>query len=49
MFHSRKRNYRINKIHERALRIVYNDHQCAFEELFERDNSFTIREKNSRN
>ena len=37
MFHSRKLNHRINKIHERALRIVYNDHQCTFEELLERE------------
>ena len=46
MFHSRKFNHRINKIHERALRIVYNDHQYTFEELLERDNSFTIHVKN---
>ena len=45
MFHSRKLNHRINKIHERALRIVYNDHQCTFEELLERDNTFTIHER----
>ena len=25
MFHSRKLNNRVNKIHERALRITYND------------------------
>ena len=46
MFHRRKLNHRINKIHERALRIVCNDHQCTFEELLERDNSFRIHEKN---
>ena len=46
MFHSRKLNHRINKIHEHALRIVYNDHQCTFEELLERDNTFTIHERN---
>ena len=46
MFHSRKLNHRINKIHERALRIVYNDHQCTFEELLERDNSFMIHKRN---
>ena len=46
MFHSRKLNHRITKIHERALRIVYNDQQCTFEELLERDNSFTIHERN---
>ena len=26
MFHSRQINHKINKLHERALRIVYNDH-----------------------
>ena len=46
MFHSRKLNHRINKIHKYALKIVYNDHQCTFEELLERDNSFTIHERN---
>ena len=45
MFHSRKIDHRINKIHECALRIVYNDHQCSFEELLESDNSFTIHER----
>ena len=46
MFHSRKRNHRKNKIHERSLRIAYNDHQYAFEELLKMENSFTIHEKN---
>ena len=46
MFRSRKLNHKINKIHELALRIVHNDHQCTFEELLERDNSFTIHERN---
>ena len=46
MFLRRKLNHRINKIHDRALRIVYNDHQCAFEEFFERDGPFTIHERN---
>ena len=45
IFHSRKLNRTINKIHECALRIVYNDHQCTSEELLETDNSFTIHEK----
>ena len=34
VFHSRMLNNRINKIHERALRIVYNDDQSSFNELF---------------
>ena len=46
MFHSRKRNRRINKIHKCALRIVHSNHQCTFEELFERYNSFTIDKRN---
>ena len=39
MFRERKLNHRINKIYEDILRIVYNYHQCLFEELLERDNS----------
>ena len=46
MFHSRMLNNRINKIHERALRIVYNDDHSSFDELLNRDVSFTIHEKN---
>ena len=42
---SGKLNHRINKIHEGALRIVYNDHLCTFEEVLERDNSFTTHER----
>ena len=46
MFHSRKLNSRINKIHERSLRIVYNDMESTFRELLNKDNSFTIHERN---
>ena len=46
MFHSRKLNNRINKIHERALRIVYQDEQSSFDALLQRDESFTIHERN---
>ena len=46
MFHRRKYNHRINKIYRRALKIVYDDHQCTFQKLLERDNSFTILERN---
>ena len=42
MFHSRTLNNRINKLHERALRLVYKDSQLTFEQLLEKDNSFTI-------
>ena len=46
MFHSRKLNNRVNRIHERSLRIVYKDNKSTFEELLDRDDSFTIHEKN---
>ena len=46
MFHSRTLNNRINRLHERALRLVYKDSQLSFEELLEQDNSFTIHHRN---
>ena len=46
MFHSRKLNHRINRIHKRALRIVYQDNESSFNELLTKDESFTIHERN---
>ena len=46
MFHSRTLNNRINRIHERALRIVYNDENSTFNELLKKDGSFTTHERN---
>ena len=46
MFHNRTLNNRINKIHERALRIAYNDHDSSFDKLLEKDNSVTIHHRN---
>ena len=46
MFHSRKIDKRINNFHERVLRVVYNDHVSTFEELLEKDKSFTIHHRN---
>ena len=46
MFHSRTLNNRINKLHERALRLVYKDPKLTFEQLLEKDNSFTIHHRN---
>ena len=46
MFHSRKLNNRINRIQERALRLVYEDNTSTFTELLKKDESFTIHECN---
>ena len=44
--HSRSLNARINKIHERALRIVYNDSNYSFEELLVKSGSIRIHHRN---
>jgi len=41
-FHSRASNNKINKLHERALRLVYGDYNSSFESLLDKDHSFTI-------
>ena len=46
MFHSRKLNARINRLHERALRVVYKDFESSFEELRRRDSSITLHQWN---
>ena len=48
MFCSRKMNAKINHIHERALRIVYNDYSSTFEDLLVKDKSVTIHHRNIR-
>ena len=44
--HSRDLNRKINKLHERALRVVYQDKDLTFEQLLNKDGSFTIHERN---
>ena len=46
MFHSRTLNNRINRLHERALRLVYKDRHITFGELLREDNSFCIHHRN---
>ena len=45
MFHSRKLNKKINKLHERCLQIVYNDN-IIFEKLLETDNFASVHRRN---
>ena len=46
IFLSRKLNSRINRLHERALIILYQDFAFSFAELLENDNSATIHNRN---
>ena len=46
MFHSRSLNNKINFLHERALRITYDDKNLTFEELLKKDKSVSIHHRN---
>ena len=46
MFHSRSLNNKTNRLHERCLRMIYNDKQSNFGELLVRDNSVSIHHRN---
>ena len=46
MWHSHVNNKKINKLHKRCLRIVYNDKQSSFNELLEKDGSVSIHIRN---
>ena len=46
MFHDRATNSRINKIHGRALRIVYRDTESSFDELLAKGNSVSVHQRN---
>ena len=51
MFHSRATEHRINRIHERTLRLIYpNQHQVTFKELLEKKNKIvSIHQRNLQN
>ena len=46
MFHNRKSYNKINKIHERALRIIHMDSTSNFENLLIKSNSVSIHQRN---
>ena len=46
MFHSRTLNNKINKLHERALRLVYKGDKLSFQQLLNMDNSVSIHHRN---
>ena len=49
MFHNRKLNKHINRIHERALRIPHQDHNSTFNELLVKYSYFRIHDRNLQN
>ena len=46
MFSSKVLDNHINRTHERALRIVYENHNSRFDELLAKDGSFKIHDSN---
>ena len=48
MMHCRKLNNKINWLHERCLRVTYNNALSSFEELLEIDNSVSVHNRNIR-
>ena len=45
MCHNRTYNSKINRLHERCLRLIYNDQRSSFEDLLKKDNSVSIHHK----
>ena len=48
MCHNRTNNNKINRLHERCLRLIYNDKKSCFKELLEKDGSVSILHRNLR-
>ena len=48
MFCSRSLNNRLNRVHERSLRIAYDDYISSFEQLQEKDDTTNIHQQNLR-
>ena len=46
MFHERYLNTKLNKIHEKALRIVYKDAYADYEALLKLDNAVSVHQRN---
>ena len=46
MCHNRTTNRKINSLHERCLRIIYNEKQSSFKMLLEKDSSVSIHDRN---
>ena len=48
MCHNQTNNNKMNHLHERWLRLIYNDKKSSFEDLLEKDGSVSVHNKNFR-
>ena len=48
MCHNRTKNNKINRLHERCHRLIYNYKKSSFENLLDKDKSVSIHHKNLR-
>ena len=48
MCHNRTKNNKINRLHERCLRLMYNDKMSSFKDLLVKDNTVSIHQRNLR-
>ena len=48
MCHNLTKNNKINRLHERCLRLINNDKKSSFEELLEIDSSVSVHDRNLR-
>ena len=48
IFCSRSLNHNVNRLHERSLRIAYNDYTATFEDLLAKAKTVTIHQRNLR-
>ena len=48
MCHKHTKNNKINRLHERCLRLIYNDKKSSFEQLLEINSSFSVHDRNPR-
>ena len=46
MFRNRSLNHKINRLHERCLRVVYNDSHSSYDELLNLGNSASVHHRN---
>ena len=46
MLHSRSKDNKIKHLHERCLRLIYNDKQSSYEELLIKNGTFSIHHRN---